>query len=65
MRWLLGMLLILLLLWRWLPEPAPRPVEETVIAPQLQALERAEAVERQQREAAARRQKQIEQESGG
>ncbi len=65
MRWLLGMLLILLLLWRWLPEPAPRPVEETVIAPQLQALERAEAVERQQREAAARRQKQIEQETGG
>ena len=65
MRWLLGMLLILLLFWRWLPEPAPRPVEETVIAPQLQALERAEAVERQQREAAARRQKQIEQETGG
>ncbi len=60
MRWFLLLLLALFLFWKFLPEPEPVPVEDTVIGPQLQALDRAKGLEAETLEAAEERKRRIE-----
>ena len=65
MRFLLVLIIVLLVAFTlWPRRPVP-PVEETFIAPQLQALEKAEQVEHQYMEALERADRQIERQSDG
>jgi hypothetical protein len=59
---LIVVLLVAFALWPRQPVP---PVEETFIAPQLQALEKAEQIESQYMEAVERANQQIERDSDG
>ncbi len=45
MRWLLVLLIILLLAWRFLPRPDPVPAEEGMFAEPVRQLREAESVE--------------------
>ena len=64
-RFLVVLIVVLLVAYALWPRQAVPPVEETFIAPQLQALEKAEQVEQQYLEALERSNEQIERESGG
>lgn len=60
MRWLIALLLIALAFWYFLPEPKPRPVEETFIGEQIEALNKAEQFEQEYLEAVRERQEKME-----
>jgi hypothetical protein len=65
MRFLVLLIVVLLVAFAlWPRQPAP-PVEETFIAPQLKALEKAEQVEQQYLDALERSNEQLERETGG
>jgi 4-amino-4-deoxy-L-arabinose transferase-like glycosyltransferase len=65
MRFLVILIVVLLVAFAlWPRQPVP-PVEETFIAPQLQALEKAEQIESQYMEAVERANQQIERDSDG
>lgn len=69
MRFLLVLIIILLAVYHFWPEPAPVPVEESFIAPQVQMLEDAKGLEAdlQKADEARRRrlEEEIENQSGG
>jgi len=62
MKWLIALILILLLVWRFWPEPEPIPVEETFIGPQVKVLQNAQTIEQEYLEAQEARKKRIEEE---
>ena len=65
MRFLVILIVVLLVAFAlWPRQPVP-PVEETFIAPQLQALEKAEQIESQYMEAVERANQQIDRDSDG
>ncbi len=45
MRWLVALIIILLAIWYFSPEPHPTPVEESFIAEPVTALRKAEGYE--------------------
>ena len=68
MRWFIALIVILLAFFYFLPEPEPKPVEETFIGEQVKVLRKAEGFEQQYLEADQERQKRLEEElekSGG
>jgi len=65
MRFLIVLIVVILLVVSWWPEPPTPPVEETFIAPQLRALNKAEAVEQQILDAADNKREEIERQSDG
>lgn len=68
MRWLIVFVLIALAVWYLLPEPEPRPVEETFIGDQIEALNKAEQFEQEYLDAVRERQEEMEaelEEAGG
>ena len=65
MRFLIVLIIIALLLYKFWPEPTVPPVEETFIGPQLQTLKKAEQVEQQYQEALDRTNERIERQSDG
>jgi len=60
MRWLIALLLIALAIWYFLPEPEPRPVEETFIGEEIKALNKAKQFEQEYLEAVRERQEKME-----
>lgn len=60
MRWLIAFILIALVVWYFLPEPEPRPVEETFIGDQIEALNKAEQFEQEYLDAVRERQEKME-----
>jgi len=65
MRLLVVLIIIALLVFKFWPEPAMPPVEETFIGPQVQTLKKAEQVEQQYLDALEQTNKRIERESDG
>jgi hypothetical protein len=65
MRFLIVLIIIALVVFKFWPEPTVPPVEETFIGPQIQTLKKAEQVEQQYLEALEKKNKRIERESGG
>lgn len=59
MRWLLALLIILLAIWYFLPEPEPVPVEETFIGDQVKTLKKAESFEQQHLDAVREQQERM------
>jgi len=59
-RWLLVLIIVLLLIWRFWPEPEPIPVEETFIGEPVRALHSAEAFEDEYLEAQEARKEELE-----
>ena len=64
MRFLLLLIVVLLLAYALWPRPAPPPVEETFIAPQLETIRKAEQVEDQYMDALDRAEERIREDSG-
>ena len=62
MRFLIALLILLLLVWHFWPEPEPVPVEKTFIAEPVQRLREAEQFEAQYLEATEARKRQLEKE---
>lgn len=69
MRWLIALIIILLAVYHFWPEPEPVPVEESFIAAPVQVLRDAEGLDAELKKAdeARRREleKEIEKQSGG
>jgi hypothetical protein len=65
MRFLILLIIIALLVFKFWPEPAVPPVEETFIGPQLQPLKKAEQVEQQYMDALEKTNERIEAQSDG
>jgi len=68
MRWLIALIAILLAIYHFMPEPAPKPVEETFIGKQIEPLRKAEGFEDEFLKADAEHQKKLEEQleqSGG
>jgi hypothetical protein len=65
MRFLLLLIVVLLVAFALWPRPAPPPVEETFIAPQLETIRKAEGVEQQYMDALERSEERIREDSGG
>jgi len=65
MRFLIVLIIIAFLIFKFWPEPATPPVEDTFIGPQIQTLKKAEQVEQQYEEALEQANERIERESGG
>lgn len=65
MRALLLLIVVLLLAYALWPRPAPPPVEETFIAPQLETIRKAEGIEDRYMEALERADAEIEEQSDG
>ena len=69
MRWLVALIIILLAIWYFTPEPHPTPVEESFIAEPVKALRNAEGYEDEYLKAIEERKKRMEEElekqSGG
>lgn len=69
MRWLLALIIVLALAWRFWPEPEPIPVEDTFIGEPVRALQDAQGFEDEYLEAQeARKQeleRQLEEQTGG
>jgi len=68
-RWLIALILILLLIWKFWPEPEPIPVEETFIGEPVKALNEAKGFEQEYLEATdahkAEIEKRLEEAEGG
>lgn len=69
MRWLIALIVILLAIYHFWPEPEPVPVEKSFIAPQVEVLREAQSLEAdlQRADEARRRQleEDIEKQTGG
>ncbi|MEE4216068.1 MAG: hypothetical protein V2I48_00495 [Xanthomonadales bacterium] len=65
MRFLILLIIVLLLAWKFWPEQTVPTAEESFIGPQLQSLKKAEHVEDAVIEAADRKKQQIEEQSDG
>ncbi len=68
MRWMVLLIIVLLAIFFFLPEPAPKPIEETFIGEQLKPLRKAEGFEDEYLKAIDERKKKMEEElekSGG
>ncbi len=68
MRWMVLLIIVLLAIFYFLPEPAPKPIEETFIGEQLKPLRKAEGFEDEYLKAIDERKKKMEEElekSGG
>lgn len=65
MRYMIVLIIVLILAWTWWPEEPPPPVEETFIAPQLRALNKAENLEADYLSGLEERKEQIEKQAGG
>ena len=65
MRFLLVIIIVLLLAWKFWPEQPVPTAEESFIGPQLEPLRKAEAVEDQYMEALEKKNKRIEEKSDG
>ena len=69
MRWLIALIIILLAIFYFLPDPPPKPVEETFIGEPIKALRKAERFEDEYLKATEERKKRMEEElekqSGG
>ena len=68
MRFLLALIIVLLALYFFLPEPDPVPVEESIIGDQIKVLRKAEKIEANYLESVEQQQKQLEEqlkEDGG
>ena len=64
MRFLILLIVMLLLAFALWPRPEPPPIEETIIAPQLETIEKAESVEEQYMDALERSEERIREDSG-
>jgi len=62
MRWFIALIVILLAFFYFLPEPEPKPVEETFIGEQVKVLRKAENYEEEYLQAIKERQQQMEEE---
>lgn len=65
MRFLIVLIIIALLVFKFWPEPVVPPVEETFIGPQLEPLKKAEQVEQQYIDALEKTNERIEAQSDG
>lgn len=65
MRFLILLIIVLLLAWKFWPEQPIPTAEESFIGPQLQSLKKADQVEDAVIEAANRKKQQIEEQSDG
>ena len=65
MRFLIALIIILLLVFKFWPEQPVPTAEESFIGPQLQPMKKAEQIEEQYLEALERTDKRIEEESDG
>jgi len=65
MRFLLVLIIVLLLAYKFWPRPPVPTAEESFIGPQLEPLNKAEQVEQQYLDALEKANDQIERESGG
>jgi hypothetical protein len=65
MRFLIVLIIIALLVFKYWPEPEPAPLEETFIGRQLEPLKKAENVEQQYQEALEKANLEIEKASDG
>jgi hypothetical protein len=68
MRWMLLLIFILLAFFHFLPEPEPKPIEETFIGEQVKSLRKAEGFEDEYLKAVDERKRKMEEElerSGG
>ncbi len=60
MRWMLLLIIVLLAFFYLLPEPEPRPIEETFIGEQLKPLRKAEGFEEEYLKSVKEQQKRME-----
>jgi len=65
MRFLIVLIIIAFLVFKFWPEPAVPPVEETFIGPEIQTLKKAEQVEQQYLDALDKTNERIERQSDG
>ncbi len=60
MRWMLLLIIVLLAIFYLMPEPEPRPIEETFIGEQLKPLRKAEGFEEEYLKSVKEQQKRLE-----
>ena len=65
MRFLLVLIIVLLLAWKFWPEQPVPTAEESFIGPQLESMKKAEQVEDQYLDALQKKNKKIEEQSDG
>ena len=68
MRWMVMLIIVLLAIFHFLPDPEPKPIEETFIGNQIKPLKKAEGFEDEYLKAVDERKKRMEEElekSGG
>jgi hypothetical protein len=68
MRWMVMLIMVLLAIFYFLPDPEPKPIEETFIGNQIKPLKKAEGFEDEYLKAVDERKKRMEEElekSGG
>ena len=68
MRWMLLLIIVLLAIFHFMPDPEPKPIEKTFIGEQIKPLRKAEGFEDEYLKAVDERKKKMEEElekSGG